>query len=174
MNSTTNEKTLREYLHHSGENSNALSPDQIRQAWKIADGYGQLNDDGVEELLWDWSHIRDSSDEAKAELVTFVRSCLPNGAPVLKENLIYRGLIIKPKQDFGPDSNETGFVITDGCCNVMPGATWARTIEQAIQLINCYIEAGGRVQKNGEKYILYITPPEVADRFWELVKAGTP
>ena len=26
----------------------------------------------------------------------------------------------------------SGFVVTDGICNVMPGATWFRTVEQAV------------------------------------------
>lgn len=47
---------------------------------------------------------------------------------------------IVPKQDFGPygyyDADERkmirdGFVVTDGICNVMPGASWFRTKQEA-------------------------------------------
>ena len=52
----------------------------------------------------------------------------------------YKGFQIVPKRDFGgrgfwsPEhrcSVNAGWVITDGFCNVMPGAVWAYTIQQA-------------------------------------------
>ena len=45
------------------------------------------------------------------------------------------------KRDFGPygywnhknrRNEKTGFVVTDGVCNIMPGATWFRTVEDAM------------------------------------------
>lgn len=42
----------------------------------------------------------------------------------------------------------TGFVVTDGFCNVMPGATWFRTIEDAFRAI----EALERVKVTGGNF----------------------
>lgn len=61
---------------------------------------------------------------------------------------------IEPKRDF-PRSYGThgfydkgkwinkGFVVTDGCCNIMPGATWFRTVEDAIRGLRIYLEVDG-------------------------------
>ena len=60
---------------------------------------------------------------------------------------------IVPKRDFGSGkgfwvagAGETGtgrfgfvkhgFVVTDGCCNIMPGATWFRTVSEAIEALD--------------------------------------
>lgn len=59
---------------------------------------------------------------------------------------------IVPKRDFGsgkgywlPNAGNTGtgrygfvkhgFVVTDGLCNIMPGATWFRSIDEAIKAL---------------------------------------
>lgn len=72
----------------------------------------------------------------------------------------YRGYTIKPKLDFGKygfyidgEYVKTGFVVTDGFCNVMPGATWSQTEDGAKVLIDIYITAEGD-----------------AEKFWDLVK----
>lgn len=37
---------------------------------------------------------------------------------------------------------KTGFVVTDGFINIMPGATWFRTIPQAMHGLKRWIECG--------------------------------
>ncbi len=73
----------------------------------------------------------------------------------------YRNFRIYRKLDFGAHGHiingevvRTGYIISDsdGICNVMPGATWAQTLEQAVQMIDHYILADGN-----------------ADVFWRLV-----
>ncbi len=75
---------------------------------------------------------------------------------------------IVPKRDFGngpgwwlPNAGTTGtmkygfvksgFVVTDGVCNIMPGACWFRTIPEAMRAIRIYLEVGalGDVQSFG-------------------------
>lgn len=56
------------------------------------------------------------------------------------------------KRDFGrygywnPETRKnerTGFVVTDGICNVMPGATWFRTVADAMRAIRIFDEVNG-------------------------------
>ena len=49
-------------LHYSGENYAKLTDQQQVAARRLADGFGAGVTDP--DLLWDWSHVRDSSDEA--------------------------------------------------------------------------------------------------------------
>lgn len=66
---------------------------------------------------------------------------------------------IQPKRDFGSGNGflingqwvKAGFVVTDGFCNVMPGATWFQTIADAFRAIVIWEMAGKR-----------------ADEFWRL------
>ena len=78
-----------------------------------------------------------------------------------ESNVPYFGYTIQPKRDFGKlpflingRMVSSGWVVTDGICNVLPGATWAETIDQAKQLVRMYIQADYN-----------------ADLFWQLVKA---
>jgi hypothetical protein len=57
---------------------------------------------------------------------------------------------IVPKRDFGRMGFwiegkwvKTGFVVTDGFCNVMPGATWFRTVADAMAAIRVLEETKG-------------------------------
>lgn len=57
---------------------------------------------------------------------------------------------IVPKQDFGRRGFwidgawvKTGFVVTRNGCNCMPGATWFRTVEDAMTGIRVFEETGG-------------------------------
>lgn len=78
--------------------------------------------------------------------------------------LSYRNVQIAPKYDFGDDGFlidgikvRHGFVcIADGC-NILPGATWAETIDCAKRLIDAYFAS------NGE-----------ADIFWKIVRDADP
>jgi hypothetical protein len=63
---------------------------------------------------------------------------------------------IKAKKDFGQygyyDSKtrtniNAGWVIVKDHCNIMPGATWARTQDEALHMINCFIAVGEDAQK---------------------------
>lgn len=61
---------------------------------------------------------------------------------------------IKPKRDFGPKGFwikgewvKKGFVVTDGFCNVMPGAIWFSTIESAMNSLADLIASNGDSQK---------------------------
>lgn len=56
---------------------------------------------------------------------------------------------IVPKRDFGGKpfliNGKTvmrGFVVTDGLCNVMPGATWFQTIPDALRAIGVLMVTG--------------------------------
>ena len=68
------------YLHHSGANNGKLNARQdgdIR--WFFADGYGDLP--GMEretavELVFDWSHVRDSSEKAFAKMARAIQKKL--------------------------------------------------------------------------------------------------
>lgn len=68
----------------------------------------------------------------------------------------YSGLTIKPKRDFG-NSLEHGWVVVRGGCNVLPGATWGRSMDEALMLANVFLAVEGL--------------PNEADRFWNLLRA---
>lgn len=65
---------------------------------------------------------------------------------------------IVPKRDF-PRSYGThgfydrgcwinhGFVVTDGFCNIMPGATWFETVKQAMHSLEVYVSVNGDAKK---------------------------
>lgn len=62
----------------------------------------------------------------------------------------YRGYRIQPKLDFGPVGYlvngkyvKKGYVVTDGVCNVMPGATWFQTVSEARKAVDILIAVGG-------------------------------
>lgn len=56
---------------------------------------------------------------------------------------------IVAKRDFGNGPGfwinrqwvKTGFVVTDGFCNIMPGAAWFRTVADAMDALAILIEA---------------------------------
>lgn len=65
----------------------------------------------------------------------------------------YRGYQIQRKRDFGSQGNwnkngtPKGYVVTDGFCNVMPGATWSKTLFQAVKMIDDFITSEGDATK---------------------------
>lgn len=75
-----------EALHHNGTLRDELTLDEQTEARKRADGYGAynpthatLNGQPVDNLgwkLWDWSHVRDSSDDAFRRMGLYIRQCL--------------------------------------------------------------------------------------------------
>jgi hypothetical protein len=65
----------------------------------------------------------------------------------------YRTLLIEPKRDFGGQPHlingkmvMKGWVVTDGTCNVMPGATWFTTVKRAKYAIDVLIAVQGNAQ----------------------------
>ncbi len=71
-------------------------------------------------------------------------------ADVPKGTRRYRTLQIVPKRDFGATGFlikgkmvKKGWVVTDGVCNVMPGATWFTTVPKAKQAIDVLIGVKG-------------------------------
>ena len=67
-------KTAREYVvsffHYTGDNKDLLnSTTEADIRFKYADGFGSLgmvdhDNETIGEMLWDWSHVRDSSADA--------------------------------------------------------------------------------------------------------------
>lgn len=68
----------------------------------------------------------------------------------------YAGFKVQPKLDMPRFASSThGWVVTQpGKGNVMPGATWAKSINEALQLIDVYIVVDGD-----------------ANKFWHMLKA---
>ena len=61
---------------------------------------------------------------------------------------------IVPKRDFSGNGFwisghwvKSGFIVTDGFCNIMPGATWFRSIADAMNALEVFIEVGGNAAK---------------------------
>jgi hypothetical protein len=58
---------------------------------------------------------------------------------------------VVPKRDFGSgpgflingDWVRHGFVVTDGMCNIMPGATWFQSIPEALDALAVYCGVHG-------------------------------
>ena len=72
----------------------------------------------------------------------------------------YRGYKIEPKLDFGKYPYQgagyvcsKGYVVTDGICNVMPGATWSQDVIGAKVMIDTLIES-----------------KETGNDFWDLLR----
>lgn len=61
--------------HYSGSLRWVVAGSQER-LFRMADGFGQLDDDGVRKVWGDWSHFRDSSDDAVAAIAKDVRNQL--------------------------------------------------------------------------------------------------
>lgn len=81
------------YLHHSGERRNDL-PVHVQAEIRLfhADGFGKLRnmaqDDPsveVEVLVWDWSHVRDSSPEAVKAMADAIRRAVQLQAEMAAE-----------------------------------------------------------------------------------------
>lgn len=78
---------------------------------------------------------------------------------MIEGKLPYRGYTIQPKLDFGNKPFlingklvGEGLVVTDGICNVMPGATWFQTWGDAIRAIDILIEVDGDSDMFWEKW----------------------
>jgi hypothetical protein len=79
---------------------------------------------------------------------------------VVRSRIEHGEFTIVPKRDFGAGPGyyvrgryvKSGWVVTKNGCNVLPGATWAETPEQALDLLHCYIAAGEGDDKGGKKF----------------------
>lgn len=62
------------YLYHSSPQMIA-SRDAYARIFSLADGYGKMSvaELGRANLMYDWSHVRDSSDEAIDEMAQAIR-----------------------------------------------------------------------------------------------------
>ena len=69
---------IRDHMWHSGDKSNVLTTDQHRHCVEQCDGYGGMCWQELEErgLDWDWSHVRDSADEALDYCYEAIMQCL--------------------------------------------------------------------------------------------------
>ena len=80
------------HLHYEGERWGALSASDQTEARYLADGYGDLSGcdlegEGLDEMLYDWSHVRDSSPRAIARMATFIRSRAARSAPSAAQSI---------------------------------------------------------------------------------------
>lgn len=67
----------------------------------------------------------------------------------------YAGFTVKPKKDMHGWKETHGWVVTDGgIVNVLPAATWAKSMDEALGLIDCFLA----VDQDGQK-------------FWHLLRA---
>lgn len=65
-----------DYLHRNGRKFNgALSTIKRLELVVHGDGYGKMSRDEIidADLVWDWSHVRDSSDEAIHAMAEAIR-----------------------------------------------------------------------------------------------------
>lgn len=61
-------------LHYQGGCYATLDEYTRRRAWEMADGFGHCSISTiVNDLCWDWSHVRDSSEGAVARMAAFLR-----------------------------------------------------------------------------------------------------
>ena len=64
-------------MHCMGELRSALSDGHWARAYCECDGFGEVSFvEASVKLEWDWSHVRDSSDEALERVACFVRKAL--------------------------------------------------------------------------------------------------
>ena len=82
------------FLHHTGENKehiNATIDSNTR--YLHADGFGSLQDgdydmDTIRDLVYDWSHVRDSSDEAFIAMAKYISKHMEFRAKVLDDPML--------------------------------------------------------------------------------------
>ena len=69
---------LHDYLYHSGKLKYRLTRPCHAEAMTLCDGYGQLTEEELKErdIIWDWSHVRDSKPDALAEARAYIEGVL--------------------------------------------------------------------------------------------------
>lgn len=68
---TDDREFVMSFLHHAGPFKSIFTADEQFQIRLLADGFGKTAD---HDLVWDWSHVRDSSDEAMSAMATAIRT----------------------------------------------------------------------------------------------------
>jgi hypothetical protein len=69
---------LHDYLYHSAKLKYRLTTARHIETMTLCDGYGQLTEEELKEkdLVWDWSHVRDSKPDALAEARAYIEGVL--------------------------------------------------------------------------------------------------
>jgi hypothetical protein len=71
-------KFVMDHLHWKGKRYGTLSDVQeLHIRYFIADGFGNLSEQDLDQemildMMWDWSHVRDSSDEAFEQIKKYI------------------------------------------------------------------------------------------------------
>lgn len=63
-----------------GEHEKVLTPKEQMSIWELGDGFGELDLRQIAETEFDWSHIRDSSPRAQADMAQKIRDILAERA----------------------------------------------------------------------------------------------
>jgi len=71
------------HLHYNGEKREVLTAEQRWEVFCQGDGYGKRSPEELRKINsgWDWSHIRDSSDQAILHMATMLK-CMEKGMTV--------------------------------------------------------------------------------------------
>lgn len=64
---TTDRKLVVSHMKYDGKHKDVLSPEEDKEVYKLGDGFGHGT------IFQDWSHIRDSSEEAMARMADRIR-----------------------------------------------------------------------------------------------------
>lgn len=64
----------------SGEHEKVLTTKEQMSIWELGDGFGELDLRQIAETEFDWSHIRDSSPRAQADMAQKIRDLLAERA----------------------------------------------------------------------------------------------
>ena len=95
------------FLHYTGENTEHINNQQdgdIR--FYHADGFGNLSEksnnmysESMKDMLFDWSHVRDSSDEAFLAMAHAISACVPCEAKFADSLLDFKTYVANHFQD---------------------------------------------------------------------------
>lgn len=95
------------FLHHTGENTEHINNQQeVDIRFYHADGFGNLSEktnntdsELLKDMLFDWSHIRDSSDEAFLAMASAISACVPCEAKSADSLLDFKTYVANYFQD---------------------------------------------------------------------------
>ena len=74
----TTRKYVMKYLHWTGEKHDVLTDEQDSYLrYYLADGFGNLSEQDldreiIQDMMWDWSHVRDSSVQAFSKMARYI------------------------------------------------------------------------------------------------------
>jgi hypothetical protein len=79
-------------LHWNGPLHDQTSPEIAWAAYCLADGFGKLEGRVLRKIGWDWSHVRDSSEEGLGRIAEYLRRKLPEivRAPIREDVIASR------------------------------------------------------------------------------------